>query len=89
MAVDLQPMAAIEGVIQLQGDITSQVTARQVISHFHGSHADLVVCDGAPDGETGANLRKLAANHSYKHRARQRGGGGREGGVNAYVQFIE
>jgi hypothetical protein len=34
-----------------QGDITSEATARQVISHFQGHHADLVVCDGAPDGE--------------------------------------
>ncbi|GIL97561.1 hypothetical protein Vretimale_3197, partial [Volvox reticuliferus] len=49
VAVDLQPMAPIEGVIQLQGDITSEVTAKQVISHFHGRPADLVVCDGAPD----------------------------------------
>ncbi|GFR42113.1 hypothetical protein Agub_g2956, partial [Astrephomene gubernaculifera] len=49
VAVDLQPMAPIEGVIQLQGDITSEATARQVISHFHGHPADLVVCDGAPD----------------------------------------
>ena len=51
VAVDLQPMAAIEGVTQIQGDITSSVTARQVISHFHGEKADLVVSDGAPDGE--------------------------------------
>ncbi|EFJ44350.1 hypothetical protein VOLCADRAFT_102215 [Volvox carteri f. nagariensis] len=49
VAVDLQPMAPIEGVIQLQGDITSEVTAKQVISHFDGQPADLVVCDGAPD----------------------------------------
>ncbi|KAG2454785.1 hypothetical protein HYH02_000620 [Chlamydomonas schloesseri] len=49
VAVDLQPMAPIEGVIQLQGDITSEATAKQVISHFHGQPADLVVCDGAPD----------------------------------------
>ncbi|KXZ46872.1 hypothetical protein GPECTOR_40g606 [Gonium pectorale] len=60
VAVDLQPMAPIEGVVQLQGDITSEETARQasilagggraqVISHFHGQPADLVVCDGAPD----------------------------------------
>ncbi|KAL4859909.1 putative tRNA (cytidine(32)/guanosine(34)-2'-O)-methyltransferase [Chlorella vulgaris] len=49
VAVDLQPMAPIEGVTQLQGDITSEATARQVISHFQGHHADLVVCDGAPD----------------------------------------
>ncbi len=50
MAVDLQPMAAIEGVTQIQGDITSRLTAEQVISHFHGEKADLVVSDGAPDG---------------------------------------
>ena len=33
-----------------QGDITSEATAREVISHFRGHHAELVVCDGAPDG---------------------------------------
>ena len=52
VAVDLQPMAAIEGVTQIQGDITSSATAQQVISHFHGEKADLVVSDGAPDGKT-------------------------------------
>ena len=51
VAVDLQPMAPIEGVIQLQGDITSEATAQEVIAHFDGHHADLVVCDGAPDGK--------------------------------------
>ena len=51
VAVDLQPMAPVEGVTQLQGDITSHAVAQQVIAHFDGSHADLVVCDGAPDGE--------------------------------------
>lgn len=100
VAVDLQPMAPIEGVIQLQvgssqprhpgssssefhhalaasiqpphrttssraiqvtcdatrchatlqGDITSLQTSQQVISHFDGGQADLVVSDGAPDG---------------------------------------
>ena len=50
MAVDLQPMAAIEGVTQIQGDITSEATAKEVISHFDGEHADIVVSDGAPDG---------------------------------------
>ena len=25
-------------------------TAHEIISHFEGEHADLVVCDGAPDG---------------------------------------
>lgn len=49
VAVDLQPMAPVEGVIQLQGDITSDATARAVISHFDGGRADVVVCDGAPD----------------------------------------
>ena len=50
VAVDLQPMAAIEGVTQIQGDITSELTAREVISYFEGEHADIVVSDGAPDG---------------------------------------
>lgn len=49
VAVDLQPMAPIQGVIQIQGDITSTVTAERVISYFDGAKADLVVCDGAPD----------------------------------------
>lgn len=51
VAVDLQPMAPIEGVTQIQGDITSEVTAQEVISHFDGEHADIVVSDGAPDGK--------------------------------------
>jgi len=49
VAVDLQEMAPIEGVVQIQGDITKQETAREVISKFDGLLADLVVCDGAPD----------------------------------------
>eukprot|EP00898_Chlorokybus_atmophyticus_P004515 jgi/Chlat1/5064/Chrsp33S05070 len=49
VAVDLQPMAPLEGVVQIQGDITSLRTAQEVISHFDGEKADLVVCDGAPD----------------------------------------
>ena len=49
VAVDLQPMAQIEGVIQIQGDITKQSTLHQIISQFDGELADLVVCDGAPD----------------------------------------
>ena len=44
-------MAVIEGVTQIQGDITSELTAKEVISHFDGEHADIVVSDGAPDGE--------------------------------------
>ncbi|EFA05938.1 tRNA (cytidine(32)/guanosine(34)-2'-O)-methyltransferase [Tribolium castaneum] len=49
VAVDLQPMSPLPGVIQLQGDITEYKTAEAIISHFEGDHADLVVCDGAPD----------------------------------------
>ncbi|KAK9867138.1 hypothetical protein WJX84_002796 [Apatococcus fuscideae] len=49
VAVDLQPMAPIEGVIQIQGDITREATAAEVISYFGGEPADLVVSDGAPD----------------------------------------
>ncbi|KAJ4750160.1 AdoMet-dependent rRNA methyltransferase spb1 [Rhynchospora pubera] len=49
VAIDLQPMAPIDGVIQVQGDITNARTAEVVIRHFDGCKADLVVCDGAPD----------------------------------------
>ncbi|XP_071439300.1 tRNA (cytidine(32)/guanosine(34)-2'-O)-methyltransferase-like [Hetaerina americana] len=49
VAVDLQAMAPIEGVYQIQGDITKLSTACQIINHFEGDKADLVVCDGAPD----------------------------------------
>ena len=49
IAVDLQEMAPIPGVRQLQGDITAQATATTIIGHFGGQRADLVVCDGAPD----------------------------------------
>ncbi|RKP07772.1 FtsJ-like methyltransferase-domain-containing protein [Thamnocephalis sphaerospora] len=49
VAIDLQPMAPIPGVIQIQGDITKKATAEEVIAHFEGERADLVVCDGAPD----------------------------------------
>lgn len=49
VAVDLQEMAPIEGVVQIQGDITSEATARDVIDAFCGLKADIVVCDGAPD----------------------------------------
>ncbi|KAH9449802.1 hypothetical protein Pst134EB_020614 [Puccinia striiformis f. sp. tritici] len=49
VAVDLQPMAPIDGVIQIVGDITKLETATNILSHFEGEKADLVVCDGAPD----------------------------------------
>lgn len=49
VAVDLQEMAPIPGVLCIMGDITSQSTVEQIIGHFKGNLADLVVCDGAPD----------------------------------------
>lgn len=49
VAVDLQEMAPLKGVIQIQGDITNEKTAREIIEHFSGEKADLVVSDGAPD----------------------------------------
>lgn len=50
IAVDLQPMAPLTGVTQIQGDITKLSTAESIISHFgDGQKAQLVVCDGAPD----------------------------------------
>lgn len=49
IAVDLQPMAPIDGVLCMQGDITSLETAEAIIEHFQGERSELVVCDGAPD----------------------------------------
>lgn len=51
VAVDLQAMAPLPGVIQIQGDITKKSTANEIIQHFEGENADLIVCDGAPDGK--------------------------------------
>ncbi|WKX99098.1 hypothetical protein Q1695_014181 [Nippostrongylus brasiliensis] len=48
VAVDLQPMSPINGVTEIQGDITDNYTAKRIIDVF-GTLADLVVCDGAPD----------------------------------------
>lgn len=49
VSVDLQPIGPVEGVEMIQGDITSESTARRIIDIFKGHQADLVVCDGAPD----------------------------------------
>ncbi|KAJ1505913.1 putative tRNA (cytidine(32)/guanosine(34)-2'-O)-methyltransferase [Coelomomyces lativittatus] len=49
VAVDLQPMAPLPGVIQFQGDITHESTAELILHSFQGEKAELVVCDGAPD----------------------------------------
>lgn len=51
VAVDLQAMAPIPGVIQIQGDITQAKTISDIIFQFNGERADLIVCDGAPDGK--------------------------------------
>lgn len=50
IAVDLQTMAPLPGVYQIQGDITKLQTAEEIIKYFDGEKSDLVVCDGAPDG---------------------------------------
>lgn len=51
IAVDLQAMAPLNGVIQIQGDITKLSTVQSIIDHFGGEDqkAQLVICDGAPD----------------------------------------
>lgn len=56
VAVDLQPMAPIAGVLCIQGDITSYETAQAILEPFgcnegtkDGNRAELVICDGAPD----------------------------------------
>ena len=43
--------APLDGVVQLQGDITKKSTADQIISYFEGQLSDIVICDGAPDGK--------------------------------------
>ncbi|KAJ3616026.1 hypothetical protein Zmor_012111 [Zophobas morio] len=49
IAVDLQPMAPLPGVTQIQGDITKECTVKTIMEYCHGRKAELVVCDGAPD----------------------------------------
>ncbi|KDN48200.1 FtsJ-domain-containing protein [Tilletiaria anomala UBC 951] len=58
VAVDLQPMAPIPGVINILGDITRQETADAVVQALRSDKpsandeeglAQLIVCDGAPD----------------------------------------
>lgn len=45
IAVDLQPMAPLTGVTQLQGDITKLETAEAIIKHFgDDKKAQLVIC---------------------------------------------
>ncbi|ORY53304.1 hypothetical protein LY90DRAFT_413574, partial [Neocallimastix californiae] len=42
VAVDLQAMAPLKGIIQIQGDIAKQSIAEQIISHFNSQYADLL-----------------------------------------------
>ncbi|XP_050437318.1 uncharacterized protein LOC126843684 [Adelges cooleyi] len=49
VAVDLQSMAPLPGVVQLKGDITKESTANAILSQFGDELVDLVVFDGAPD----------------------------------------
>lgn len=49
VAIDLQPMAPLKGVITIQADITHPSTLNLLLEKFGGEPADLVVSDGAPD----------------------------------------
>lgn len=49
VSVDLQPMEKIDGVINLQADITDHKTLEKILNIFEGKKVDLVCCDGAPD----------------------------------------
>ena len=57
VAVDLQPMAPLEGVITLKADITHPSTVRRLLDALdipsdtsnETNHVDLVISDGAPD----------------------------------------
>jgi tRNA (cytidine32/guanosine34-2'-O)-methyltransferase len=49
VAVDLQPMAPIDGVTTVQADITHPKTLSKILEIFGGEPADFVCSDGAPD----------------------------------------
>lgn len=56
VAIDLQPMAPLEGIIQIQADITHPTTVNKLLSALNPSTleedyqlVDLVISDGAPD----------------------------------------
>jgi len=44
-------MAPIPGIYTLKGDITRKETVDLMLKLFKGNKAELVVCDGAPDGK--------------------------------------
>ncbi len=64
VAVDLQEMAPIPGVISIIGDITSQSTAEEIVKHFDGELAELVICDG---GEPCWSHSSIITIHSFTH----------------------
>lgn len=49
VAVDLQDMVPLPGVVQIKGDITKIETVDAIIKNFNDEKADLVLSDGAPD----------------------------------------
>lgn len=57
VAIDLQPMAPLEGIIQIQADITHPATVQKLLSALNPETpnqedyqlVDLVISDGAPD----------------------------------------
>ncbi|EAS01639.3 ribosomal RNA large subunit methyltransferase (macronuclear) [Tetrahymena thermophila SB210] len=49
ISIDLQEMAPIDNVVQLQGDITKKETVDEILHKFKGNKANLVIDDGAPD----------------------------------------
>eukprot|EP00917_Polyrhabdina_sp_WS-2016_P032117 GHVP01068525.1.p1 GENE.GHVP01068525.1~~GHVP01068525.1.p1 ORF type:complete len:265 (+),score=42.64 GHVP01068525.1:610-1404(+) len=48
-SIDLRKIAEMPGVVCIEGDITTDKTAIEVMEVFDGSPADLLLCDGAPD----------------------------------------
>ncbi|CAK60960.1 unnamed protein product (macronuclear) [Paramecium tetraurelia] len=49
VSVDLQEMAPLDHVTQIQGDITKKTTVDEILKKFNYQRADIIVCDGAPD----------------------------------------
>lgn len=50
-------MAPLPGLIQIVGDITKEDTAQALIKEFKDDAAQLVICDGAPDGKINMTQR--------------------------------
>ena len=45
----MRTLSLICPVVRLH--VTKESTAFEIIEHFEGEKADLVICDGAPDGK--------------------------------------